>query len=93
MIQRDGTTTGRWPKYVLSVDGANLGRIERTIARGCDRMMGRRQSAWDGWRAGGKVSATREEAERHLIGRQLTVINPTLTPEQARAALAELIGK
>ena len=69
VIERIGKTTGRWPKYELIVDGVGVGQVSRSLGVGCDRMLGRAQQKWDGWRISGLVVETRDEAEQELIRR------------------------
>ena len=78
-IEREGATEGRWPKYRFIVEGWDLGLVERTISQGTDRLAG--NSRFDSWRAGGRLSTTREGAELHLIRLQTTVWNPTVPAE------------
>ena len=83
-------TEGRWAWYSLVADGVDLGTIKGTWSVGSDRIMGRKQERWASFRAGGRELPTIAEAELHLIGRQLTVLNPRLTVDQVRAALDEI---
>lgn len=66
-IERQGVTTGRWPSYLLVVNGVSLGRVKRTMSGGGDRMTP--HARYDVWKIHGLESATREEAEAHLIQR------------------------
>jgi hypothetical protein len=80
--------TGRWPGWALVVDGVNIGTVERCVSSGYDALAG--STIRDGWRAGGQILETQLRAEAHLIGRNLTLINPYLTREQTERALAVL---
>jgi len=81
---------GRWAHYFLVIDGNNYGTVERINAVGSDRLAGRAQPRYDAWSAGGRQMESQAKAERHLVGRELTVLNPTFPEDVVRAALAQL---
>ncbi len=84
--------TGKRCHYRFVVEGVDLGTVRGTIAVGCDRLLGRRQQRYWSYEAGGIQAESQDEAEVHLLGRQLTVINSDLSDEmknKIRAHLAE----
>lgn len=78
-IERIGITGGRWPRYMLVVDGVNIGTVRRTTAGSSDRMSP--HARYDAWRIHGMELETREAAERELIARAVRFghLNPGRT--------------
>ncbi len=71
IIDRRGTTTGRWPNYRLIVDGVDLGSVRRTIASGGGTSRGDIITR-DAWEVQGWKLPTQAEAEAKLIERGIT---------------------
>lgn len=88
MIERRGTLKGRKIKYQLVIDGEDYGSVERVPVQGKSGIG--RNDRYTAWRAGGKDAATQEGAERHLVRRQLTLINAWVPAEKVHRALEAL---
>lgn len=80
---------GRRAHYKLLVNGQSVGTVRARTMRNRDTLDGWGPSR-TGFEAGGQMVATQAEAERHLLQRQLTLINASLPTDVARAALAAL---
>ena len=89
-VVRHGNVDGTWPEYDLIVDGVNLGPVRRVRTQGRDALAGNPHFVQ--WSAGGRTKQTRVEAELHLVGRQLTVINPSLTEKQVSRAVDSILN-
>lgn len=72
IIDRIGTTTGRWPRYNLIVDSVDLGTIKRVTGFGRDGLRGRSQPRYDSWEIHGAQVSSQAEAEATLIARNIT---------------------
>ena len=68
-IERDGKTTGRFPKYQLIVDGVDVGQVTRKVTKGRDGNFGRSQPSYDVWAIKGTECPTQEDAEKLLTER------------------------
>jgi len=71
-IERDGKTTGRFPKYQLIVDGVDVGQVKRKVTKGRDGNLGRSQPSYDVWGIKGTECSTQEEAEKLLTERAVS---------------------
>jgi len=92
MLTRIGKTTGKRCHYRLLFNGIDLGTVRGVMSFGHDKLMGRRQPRSWGYEAGGRISTSKDDAERHLLARQLTLVNSDLTDAQkddVRAYLEE----